>query len=389
MKIYADENMPFVEAFFSYIPNAQVSRFAGRACQASTIADADVLLVRSVTDVNESLLSEAKNLKFVGTATIGTDHVDQAYLAARGIPFASSPGCNAASVGQYVLSAIKVLEQRYGFSLQDKFVGIVGAGNTGSALANLLDGLGVKYILCDPPLAAKKALNTDQQDNGRTFAQYDTLLSECDIISFHVPIIKDGAYPTYHLFGERQLQQIKSDAILINACRGEVMDNQALLKAKQQGCTNPLVLDVWENEPHPLHALIPFADIATAHIAGYSLEGKARGTLMLFHALCELLDIDVDFDCNEVLPSACIHQVNIDNDAQLVDFYSINRLIHLVYDVRRDDSLFRQNIEEHGFDWLRKNYPVRREFSSLVVKSKLTKTAATLEALNFNMNIEQ
>ena len=381
MKIYADENMPFVEEFFAHLPNAQVSRFSGRDCQPSTIADADVLLVRSVTKVNESLLSEVNNLQFVGTATIGTDHVDQTYLAARKIPFASSPGCNARSVGQYVLSAIKVLEQRYGFSLQDKVVGIVGAGNTGSALASLLTGLGVKHMLCDPPLALTQ--------DSRHFEHYDKLLTECDIISFHVPLIKDGEHPTYHLFGEQQLTQIKPEAILINACRGEVMDNKALLEAKQQGCKNPLILDVWENEPNPLQGLIPYADIATAHIAGYSLEGKARGTFMLYQALCEQLNIKVDFTLEDILPRASIHQVNIDNDAQIVDFYTINRLIHLVYDVRRDDSLFRQHVAGHGFDWLRKNHPLRREFSSLLLDTKKTNTAAILEALNFYMNYKQ
>lgn len=378
MKIYADENMPFVEEFFAHIPDAEVFRFAGRECQPDTIADADVLLVRSVTKVNEALLSGANKLKFVGTATIGTDHVDQGYLRARGIPFASSPGCNARSVGQYVISAIKVLEERYGFSLQDKTVGIVGAGNTGSALANILEALDVKHMLCDPPQA--------KVDNIRPYVDYQKVLTECDIISFHVPLTRIGEHPTYHLFGQEQLKQIKPDAILINACRGEVMDNQALLVAKQQGAKNPLVLDVWENEPNPLEALIPYADIATAHIAGYSLEGKARGTLMLYRVLCEQLNMYTKFNPDDSLPKASIHQVNIDNDAKKVDFYTINRLIHLVYDVRRDDSLFRQHLAGHGFDWLRKNYPLRREFSSLTVGTKLTKTASTLEALNFYVN---
>jgi erythronate-4-phosphate dehydrogenase len=374
MKIYYDENMPFAPQLFADL--GEVQSFAGRECHANLVKDADVLLVRSITQVNESLLAGADNLKFVGTATIGMDHIDQNYLAKRQIAFASAPGCNAVSVAEYVLSAIKVLESRYRFSLKDKIVGIVGAGNTGSRLAEKLTALGVSFVMCDPPLA--------NNGDSRKLVSYEYLLSVADIISFHVPLVTEGDYPTHHLFGEDELAVIKPDAVIMTACRGEVIDNKMLLRAKQGGNKNPLVLDVWEGEPQVLHDLIPYADIATAHIAGYSFEGKARGTYMLYQALCQYLGIAPNQCWDELLPKARLNSISIDCAVkQPVDFAKVDEVIHKVYDVRRDDAIFRQNIASKGFDWIRKNYPERREFGSLAVHSAQQGTLSTLINLGF------
>lgn len=381
LKIFYDENMPFAAELFAAF--GEVHAFAGRQCNAQLIEQADVLLVRSITSVNAALLSQAKNLKFVGTATIGTDHVDQAYLQSRGIGFASAPGCNAVSVAEYVLSAIKVLEQRYLFSLQDKIVGIVGAGNTGSRLAEKLTALGVNFVLCDPLLEAA--------GDTRAFVSYDSLLSQADILSFHVPLVNDGAYPTRHLFSVEQLAKIKPDAVIINACRGEVLDNQMLLVAKQNGNRNPLVLDVWEGEPDILMDLLPYTDIATAHIAGYSYEGKAKGTFMLYQALSKHLADNLsnasgdEQILTDLLPISEISQVKLNGNGDRDDT-TINRVIHLAYDVRRDDGFFRQHIGTDGFDWIRKHYPIRREFSALTVTSnKQNNTLTTLTQLGFSI----
>ncbi len=375
MKIYYDENMPYVAELFSEF--GQVVPFKGRQCTAEQIADADVLLVRSITKVNEALLQQAKQLKFVGTATIGTDHIDQQALAKADIAFASAPGCNAVSVAEYVLSAIKVLERRYVFDLKDKVVGIVGAGNTGSAVAQKLAALGIEYLLCDPPLAGS--------GDARQFVQYHQLLQKADILSFHVPLITEGEYPTWHLFDAQALRHIKPEAILINACRGEVFDNQMLLEAKRQGAKNPLVLDVWEGEPKVLEPLIDYCDIATAHIAGYSFEGKAKGTFMLYQALCRLLKQKPKKLLDDLLPKADLSEVvlTVSDKPDDVDTAVVNRVIHLVYDVSRDDGLFRHHIAQQGFDWLRKHYPVRREFSSLGVTGPSHPTLDTLIKLGF------
>jgi len=355
MKILFDENMPFAREFFGELAGGDIHAFNGRELDAEMAKDADVLLVRSITQVNEQLLRLNNKLQFVGTATIGVDHIDQAYLSKRQVPFYSAPGCNAVSVAEYVLSALMVMSERYQFSLFNKTVGIVGAGNTGSRLSEKLTALGIKHVLCDPIL--------EQGDDNREFSTIDEVLA-CDIISLHVPITSGGKYPTYHLFNEPLIDALKPEQILINACRGEVIDNQALLAQKKRGLGPKLVLDVWENEPNILTELISYTEIATAHIAGYSIEGKARGTEMLYQALCHQLKLPIEHSLATLLPSAAISKVEI---TQNFDENLLKPLIKMVYDVRRDDSIFRQQISEQGFDYIRKTYPARREFSSVTM----------------------
>jgi len=365
MKIYFDENMPFAQEFFNEL--GELIPFSGRDLNAEQIADADVLLVRSITQVNEALLAKNNQLKFVGTATIGVDHIDQAYLKHKGIAFSSAPGCNAISVAEYVLSALVVLAERYLIDLFSLTVGIVGAGNTGSRLSEKLNALGIKHVLCDP------LLESNQSDK-RKFVSLDEALA-CDVVSLHVPKTMAGDHATFHLLNDVRLSQFSEQQILINACRGGVIDNQALLKLKQQGHGPKLVLDVWENEPNILEELIPFCEITTAHIAGYSLEGKARGTEMLYQALCQQLDISPEILLSKLLPVASINQLEINQE---FDQIILNQLVKMVYDVRRDDGLFRQqiNTRQNGqqltnqcnFDLIRKTYPARREFSAIRVK---------------------
>ncbi len=374
MKILFDENMPFAREFFESIGGDKntLEAFNGRKLTAEQLGDADVLLVRSITKVNEVLLEKAKQLKFVGTATIGVDHIDQALLNARDIAFYSAPGCNAVSVAEYVISALVVLAERYLLTLKDKTVGIVGAGNTGSRLSEKLTALGITHKLCDPILA--------QSGDARNFVPLDEALA-CDIISLHVPLTREGAHPTYHLLDEARLTALSGEQILINACRGEVIDNQALLKLKQSGKQTKLVLDVWENEPNVLEPLVPFADIASAHIAGYSLEGKARGSEMLYRALCKTLAIEPELSLKQFLPTPAFDSVKINQD---FDEILLNHMVKMVYDVRRDDAIFRQQLPRYGFDHIRKTYPARREFSSLACSSE----NAELDAL-FQLGFER
>jgi len=358
MNIFYDENMPFAKEFFGDL--GQLQPFTGRELTAQQVQYADVLLVRSITKVNQALLENNQNCQFVGTATIGVDHIDQAYLKERNITFTSAPGCNAISVAEYVTSALVVLAERYLIDLFSLTVGIVGGGNTGTRLSEKLSALGIKYLLCDPLLeAAQKFDPTDQ----RLYSSLEDVLA-CDVISLHVPIIEHGPHPTFHLLNEERLNQLNESQILINACRGEVIDNQALLEMKKQGHGLKLVLDVWENEPNILHELIEHTEISSAHIAGYSLEGKARGTEMLYQALCQQLEIPVDKHLHDFLPSASITEVEIN---QPFEQKLLNQLVKMVYDVRRDDGIFRQTILSHGFDHIRKTYPARREFSSIKV----------------------
>jgi len=354
LNIYYDENIVFAREFFEDL--GHLIPFSGRDLKAEQINNADVLLVRSITKVNESLLKDNQNLAFVGTATIGEDHIDKIYLASRKVPFYSAPGCNAVSVAEYVLSALVVMSERYLLDLLSLKIGIVGAGNTGSRLSEKLTALGIEHILCDPFISA-------EQYQGRNFGSLEDVLA-CDVISLHVPITREGEHATYHLLDETRLSQLNDEQILINACRGEVIDNQALLKLKESGLKTKLVLDVWENEPNVLLPLIKHADIASAHIAGYSLEGKARGTEMLYQALCTQLKLKNVKKLADFLPLSSIDDVKI---SQNLDETTLKQLIKLVYDVRRDDSIFRQQIAQEGFDTIRRTYPDRREFSAINV----------------------
>jgi len=373
MKIFYDENMPFAKEFFSDF--GQLIPFSGRDLTAEALSDADVLLVRSITQVNKDLLRLNHNLVFVGTATIGVDHIDQAYLNEQNIAFTSAPGCNAISVAEYVLSALVVLAERKGFNVLDKTVGIVGAGNTGSRLSEKLTALGIKHLLCDPFLAE----TNDQRD----FVSLNQALA-CDVISLHVPLTHEGEFPTYHLLDSLCLSKLNKQQILINACRGEVIDNQALLKLKHQGMETTLVLDVWENEPSILHELIEYADIATAHIAGYSLEGKARGSEMLYLALCRQLKVLPEKQLSQFLPIPLIDSVEIKGEFSDV---LLNQLVKMVYDVRRDDAIFRQQILCQGFDYIRKTYPARREFSAITVTLSNSAIEGVPHLLGFNKKI--
>ncbi len=396
MKIYFDENMPFAQEFFSELchfpfginsgnnsgmnddEQGQLIPFSGRTLTAEQVADADVLLVRSITQVNEQLLHLNKKLAFVGSATIGTDHIDQDYLAERGISFHSAPGCNAISVAEYVLSALVVLAERYLLDLSSLTVGIVGGGNTGSRLSEKLTALGIKHKICDPLLADTQisSITADKRE-------YVTLAEvlKCDVISLHVPKVVGGKYPTDKLLNADNLAKLREDQILISACRGDVIDNHALLALKQNGHSLKVVLDVWQGEPEVLEALIPYTEIATAHIAGYSLEGKARGSEMLYQALCQQLKVKPKYRLADFLPSACIPAVEINQDFSQI---LLNQLVKMVYDVRRDDAIFRQQLSAQGFDSLRKNYPVRREFSAVTVSLSPNATSDVPHRLGFS-----
>lgn len=352
MQIFADENMPLVQQFFAEF--GDVHLFNGRTVTAKQVAEADVLLVRSVTGVNQQLLAENTRLCFVGTATIGVDHIDQTYLSQRDIPFYSAPGCNAQSVVEYVLSSLWVLAEKYQWTLPEKTVAIVGVGNIGSRLAKALALLNIRVLLCDP-LRHRVEADFPHVD-------FATVCLEADVISFHTPLTTSGEYPTRHLINPHTLLQLKPDCALINASRGAVIDNQALLAAATHGQRRPLVLDVWENEPAILTDLLPLTDIATAHIAGHSVEGKARGTQMLYQRLCQQLSTPEKLQLPDLLAVPAMEKLQISQNFGLPD---VQNLARVLYDVRRDDAIFRHSLQSIGFDAIRKSYPARREFSSL------------------------
>lgn len=386
MKILIDENMPYAAELFSQL--GDVIAKPGRTLTADDLVDIDALMIRSVTKVNAGLLEKADKLRFVGTATAGQDHVDQALLAERGITFTAAPGCNKVGVAEYVLSSLMVLGQQQGFSVFDKTVGIIGAGNVGSYLAGCLDALGIRYLLNDPL--------KEQEGDSRQFHSLATLQQQCDVITLHTPLTIDGDYPTRHLVDEAFLEKMVPEAILINAARGPVVDNAALKNALQQSANGEgkaltAVLDVFEYEPQVDLELLPLLAFATPHVAGYGLEGKARGTTMVFNRYCEFLVKDNRVAASSLLPVAPVPFVRLSQHWAEADLFA---LIQLIYDVRRDDALFRREMTASrgdeanmaaAFDQMRKNYWDRREYSAITVAGEAGFGVESLAKLGFTV----
>ena len=371
MKILVDENMPYARELFSRL--GEVRAVPGRPIPMDALSDADALMVRSVTKVNEALLGD-KSIKFVGTATAGTDHVDQAWLQQAGIGFSAAPGCNAIAVVEYVFSALLMLVERDDFALTDRTVGIVGGGNVGGRLQKRLEALGIKTLLCDPP----RADNGDAGD----FRALDELVAQVDVLTFHTPLYKEGPYKSLHLADEALIRRLKPGAILINACRGPVVDNAALLACLEEGQDLSVVLDVWEPEPDLNLALLEKVDLGTSHIAGYTLEGKARGTTQVFEAYSQFIGQPQEVALSSLLPAPEFGHISLHGP---LDQPTLKRLVHLVYDVRRDDAPLRKVAGIPGeFDKLRKNYLERREWSSLTVECDDADAAALLQQIGFN-----
>ncbi|MFZ4831585.1 4-phosphoerythronate dehydrogenase PdxB [Rouxiella sp. Mn2063] len=374
MKILVDENMPYAVELFSRL--GEVQAVPGRPIPQDALTTADALMVRSVTKVNEGLLSGTP-VKFVGTATAGTDHVDDQWLAQQGLGFSAAPGCNAIAVVEYVFSALLILAQRDGFQLRDKTVGIIGVGNVGSRLNARLNALGVRTLLCDPPRA-------DRGDAGE-FWPLEKLVAEADVLTFHTPLNVDGPYRSHHLADAKLLDALPEGRILINACRGEVVDNAALLAALNGPKKLTAVLDVWEPEPALSLELLEKVAIGTAHIAGYSLEGKARGTTQVFEAFSQFIGQPQQVPLDTLLPPPEFAEVTLRGELSEA---KLLRLIHLVYDVRRDDAPLRRVAAIAGeFDRLRKFYEERREWSSLRVNCDNQATVELLQQLGFTSQL--
>jgi erythronate-4-phosphate dehydrogenase len=360
MLIVADENIPLLDAFFSGF--GEIRRVPGRSIDRATVEQADVLLVRSVTNVNRALL-EGSNVRFVGTCTIGTDHLDLDYFQQTGITWSSAPGCNARGVVDYVLGSLLTLAEIEGADLTRRTYGVVGAGEVGGRLVKVLRGLGWNVLVCDPPRQAAE---------GGDFVSLEQIIEQCDVISLHTPLKKHGAQSTWHLFDKKRLGRLKPGTWLINASRGPVVDNAALRQVLLEREDLQAVLDVWEGEPEVDVALAELCVLATPHIAGYSLDGKQRGTAQIYQAYCEFLGQSAQVSLSDLLPAPWLSQVTL--HAQADPAWALAMLCRGVYDPRRDDADFRRSLvgsvseQRAAFDALRKYYPSRREIDGLQVR---------------------
>lgn len=359
MRILADENIPLVDAFFS--AHGEIRRMPGRAINRAAVEQADVLLVRSVTRVDRELL-EGSPVRFVGTCTIGTDHLDLDWFEQTGIAWSSAPGCNARGVVDYVLGSLLALAEGEGVELAARRYGVVGAGEVGGRLVEVLRGLGWDVRVCDPLRQAREAGG---------FVALGEIIAECDVISLHVPLTLQGSDATFHLFDDERLQHLRPGSWLINASRGSVVDNAALREQLAQRVDIQAVLDVWEDEPQVDVELAELCWISTPHIAGYSLDGKLRGTAQIYQAFCQASGLKPEVVLDELMPPAALRRLTFAADADPRAL--LETLCRSVYDPRRDDAAFRRSLagdapqRRSGFDRLRKEYPPRREIDGLEV----------------------
>jgi erythronate-4-phosphate dehydrogenase len=378
MKIVADANIPFVAECFSSIGAVEV--VSGREITQGVIADADVLLVRSVTPVNSDLLAGSK-VRFVATATIGFEHVDTEHLSSRDIGFASAPGCNANSVAEYVVAALLSVAEKHKIELAGRSIGIAGVGNVGSRVAQKCAALGMKLHLNDPPLR--------RQTGDSKYLPLEQLF-DCDFITLHTPLTFEGIDKTFHLADEKFFKSLKDGCAFLNTSRGGVVETEALKGAIKSGKLEVVVLDVWENEPNIDAGLLEMVDIGTAHIAGYSLDGKITGTIMIYKAACEYFGFKAKYDAESFFPEPDVRKLKINlssGDEQDV----LRETVEKIYDIKKDDSDLRwildRPVGKRGvfFDGLRKNYPVRREFQNtkVVVKDTNSSLANKLKGIGF------
>jgi len=361
VKIVADVNIPHVEACFSHL--GEVSLFGGRNITPEVISEADVLLVRSVTRVDEALLAQSR-VKFVATATIGIEHVDVPYLESRKIGFASAPGSNAMSVADWVTAALLALARKHSQPLKGKSIGIIGAGNVGSRVAHKCLGLGMEVILNDPPLARK---------TGDSRYRAIEELYNCDYITLHTPLNRAGPDKTYHLADAAFFEKLQFGTGFLNSSRGGVHDTAALKAAIQTGRFGAVALDVWEEEPRVDEELLGLVDIATPHIAGYSLDGKVAGLIMIYRAVCEHFGLDAERDADDFLPEPEVKAMVMEPSVLLLQD-QVLQAAQAVYPIERDDRNMRDLLTVPKckridfFDGLRKNYPVRREFHNTTIQ---------------------
>jgi erythronate-4-phosphate dehydrogenase len=378
MKIIADADIPFVAECFSSIGDVKV--IGGREITSDIVSDADVLLVRSITPVGADLLTGSK-VRFVATATIGFDHIDVDFLRRNNIGFASAPGSNANSAAEYIIAGLLEIGRKYDIDLEDKSIGIIGVGNVGSRVAKKCGALGMRIYLNDPPL---------QRETGEgKYLPLDELF-DCDFITLHTPLTFEGVDKTYHLADEKFFKSLKERCVFFNASRGGVVDSSALKAAIRSGRLRTVVLDVWENEPNIDTELLEMVDIGTPHIAGYSLDGKVTGMIVIYKAVCEYFGLGARFDIEDFLPEPAIRQLRIDPNKDS-EQNALADAVQKIYNIREDDVRLRRicekPVEKRGefFDSLRKNYPVRREFQNtqIVLESPCKSISNKLAGIGF------
>ncbi len=374
MKVIADDKIPFLKGVLE--PFAEVAYVPGKLITNEMLKDCDAILIRTRTKCTDSLLKET-GVKFIGTATIGFDHIDVHYCNKHNILWTNAPGCNSSSVQQYIAASLLKISSEFKFNLKDKTLGIVGVGNVGSKVEKFARTLGMKVLLNDPP--------REREEGSKYFQSLDTVLSESDIVTVHVPLNVVDEDNTYHLFDEEIFRIIKNGAWFINSSRGEVTDTKALKKALSSGKLAGAVIDVWENEPDIDAGLLNEAFITTPHIAGYSADGKANGTAVVVNFLSKIFNLSLENWYPKDIPVPASSHILIDCTGKS-DEEIIREAVFCTYKI--DGDVARLRLNPFDFEKQRGDYPLRREFTYYTVSliKGTEKIRNMLEALGFKID---
>jgi erythronate-4-phosphate dehydrogenase len=356
MKIVADDKIPFLRGALE--PFAEVVYMPGKQISKEDLIDSDALLIRTRTKCTESLL-EGTKIRFIGTATIGFDHIDTQYCESQEITWTNAPGCNSSSVQQYIAASLLKISASENFTLKDKILGIIGVGHVGSKVEKLARAVGMNVLLNDPPRA--------RVEGSKNFHSLDKVLSESDIVTVHVPLNLIGEDFTFNLFNEEIFGKFRRGSWFINSSRGEVADTQSLKQVLQDGILKGAVIDVWENEPEIDRDLMQLAMISTPHIAGYSTDGKANGTAMVVNSLGKFFSFPFDNWYPGNIPLPVVPCISIDCNGKSVEEI-LREAVNHTYSIDEDNLKLRNSPSE--FEKLRGDYPLRREFSSYQVDLK-------------------
>lgn len=381
MKIICATSIPFAKEAFGPLGDLQI--LPPSEITRGTVRDADILIARSTLKINAALL-EGSRVKFVYTCTIGTDHMDLDYLDGAKINWGSAAGCNANSVAEYVTSALLCLARRHQFGLRGKSIAIIGAGNVGSLVVKKAEALGMRALLNDPPLR--------DSTGDKIYLPLEEVLPAADIVTMHVPLTKDGKYPTFHMAGKEFFGRVKPGCIFINAARGAVLDSDLFLKVRRDGTVSRAVIDCWEGEPAFRLDVMKAAHIATPHIAGYSFEGKVKGTVMAYRQLCHFLKTTPTWQAEPLMPPPPVPEITLDASG-MPDEAALADIVKRVYDVETDDSLLRASAcadpagRGKNFELMRRNYRMRREFryTRVVLRNGTASLSESLRKLEFQV----
>ena len=374
MKIVCAASVVFGREAFATLGETVV--VPDREIDRNTVRDADALIIRSKTGVNRALLADSP-VSFVGTATAGFDHLDTDDLAAADVAWYAAAGCNANSVAEYITAALLCLARRHGRPLAGLTLGVIGCGQVGRRVVQKARGLGLRVLQNDPPLAL--------QTGDPAYRPLEEILPQCDAVTLHVPLERQGPFPTLHMVNCRFFSRLKPGALFLNAARGDVMETASVKLALEKGVVAHAALDVWENEPVIARDLLAAVDLGTPHIAGYSFEGLLNGTVQVYQEACHFFELEPRWTPPRTVTHPPLPPL-VTEAAGLTPAEALDRIVRAAYDIEADDRALRAgallNDTEWGryFDRLRKNYPERREFAARTVRAPHA-AAALLDSL--------